>query len=699
MKNFIFFLFLGLLSMQAFPQKMVVKVIRKSNSAVSGWRILDENYRIAFPGSEYDKGDSVTFSLSTDQRYFLEVSVNEVLNADTDLYSVILNNEPVMLIKADIGPGDHFFPFFTGVRQENVKITGGTTASITDFPYQVYFIAGNYRCGGTIIGDKWILTAAHCTEDDFYLPVPVADMKIRVGLNNPQNPADGQTYDVKNVIVHEGYDNQTLLNDIALLELTDTIHDAIARPVKLVTSTDVSEGATDPGVMSWVTGWGLTSVSPEILPTTLQKVQLPVITNSQAAVVWSSIPATDIMAGFLNGNKDACSGDSGGPMVVPVFGDYKIAGIVSWGSKYCNTYGAYTRVSDFESWIRSKTGIEKEYWPPRPSGDSIVCQGTLTGNYSIGDIPGATSYEWNLLPSDAGSVSGASGNSLVTWNTSYTGSANLIARVTIDNVISEWSALDIRVAKNTVLTGQSSDTAMCAQEPITLTAAAEGTELVYNWYKDGELSQTGSTADYSLSSAIPSNSGIYQCEVKGVCGTVTTDPVDLAVYPITNIYSLSADTSVTLGSDVTLKAKAEGHDLAYKWQKNKIPIGNSDTSILALRSLDANDIGLYRVIVNGTCRSDTGKMIYVYVRKAYYSTEPDVFVWPTLTSGELHIALSDDEIYNILVFDSTGRLIIRKDGCQYETTLYTGSLPPGLCIVSIYNDNLRKSVKIIKEHP
>ena len=66
----------------------------------------------------------------------------------------------------------------------------------------------------------------------------------------------------------------------------------------------------------------------------------------------------DLMAGYQNGNKDACNGDSGGPLVVPVFGEYKVAGIVSWGSTQCSTYGAYTRVSDFLQWIRSKTGLQ-----------------------------------------------------------------------------------------------------------------------------------------------------------------------------------------------------------------------------------------------------------------------------------------------------------------------------------------------------
>ena len=298
-------------------------------------------------------------------------------------------------------------------------------------------------------------------------------MSVRVGLNNPSNLSEGKTYSVSQVIVNEGFDNQTLLNDIALLNLTDSINYPNAVPIKIVTSDDVAEGAIDPGVMSWVTGWGLTHVNPEVLPTALQKVQLPIISDAQASTVWTDIPATDLMAGYLNGNKDACNGDSGGPLVVPVLGEYKLAGIVSWGSSNCDTYGAYTRVSDFEAWIQAKTGIIYNFKPPAPVGDSIICQGTESSEYSIGTVTGATNYEWNLLPASAGVITGNAGNASVLWNISYTGSAIVIVRITVNNVVSDWSRLDANVVPNTILLGQSRDTIICAAQPVTLSCQRE----------------------------------------------------------------------------------------------------------------------------------------------------------------------------------------------------------------------------------
>ena len=599
MKKIIFISFLFLFSFAAISQKVTVKVIKTEKAALSEWQITDEKYRIVFSGNEYFRNDTVTFSLEADKRYFLQISVIEIINPDTNLYTLVLNNEPLILIKSDLGYGDHLFPFFTGVRNEDNKITGGTTASISDFPWQVFLIAGSSQCGGSIISDTWILTAAHCTKDDYGNPVPAAQMSVKVGANNPFNVLEGQTYYVSDVIVKDGFNPQTLLNDIALLKLNQPINSLNAAPIKLVTSDDVAYGATDPGVMSWVTGWGLTNVSPKIFPTSLQKVQLPIITNAQASTVWHSIPSTDIMAGFLNGNRDACNGDSGGPMVVPVIDEYKLAGIVSWGSQNCNTYGAYTRVSGFENWIRDNTGIVKEFRPPIPAGDTLICQGEISSRYSINNISGASVYEWRILPADAGIVSGNTANATVLWNTGFIGPATLILRVTVNNKVSEWSRLNLKVVLNTTLVSQSGDNVICAGQPITLVAGAKGYNLNYKWYKNNTLVQSGPspTPELTYASTTTDNSGSYSCEIDGYCGTVFSRAINLTVYPLTKISYLSPDIQAPFGKNVTLEVNSEGHDLVYQWQKNNIMIENSNNPRLFLNDLNASDIGLYRATV------------------------------------------------------------------------------------------------------
>ncbi len=676
---------------------MTIKVLQTKNAGRTDWQILDSQHKTILSGIEFLQTDFITFSLEANKKYFLKISVFEITNPDTVLFTLILNGEPILLIKSDIGTGDHFFPFFTGVRNLDTKITGGTNAVISDFPWQVYYISGNFRCGGSIISGNWVVTAAHCTQTDIGTSILASDMFVKVGANNPSIALDGKLYSVSEVIVNESFNNQDPpVNDIALLRLKDTINFPNATPIKFITADDVAKGATVPGVLSWVSGWGLTHVNPDIIPTNLHKIQLPIISDAQASTVWGPIPASDIMAGYLNGNKDACSGDSGGPLVVPVLGEYKLAGIVSWGSPNCNTYGAYTQVSDFESWIRTKTGITN-FRPPSPAGDSIICQGTESSQYSIGTYPGATAYEWEILPASAGVISGNSGNASVLWNISYTGPVNVIVRVTVNKKISDWARLDGNVVPNTKLLSQSVDTALCAGQPVSLNVVAEGHDLIYKWTKNGQVIQSGSSRKYSISSTTINDSGDYRYEITGSCGAVISGIIKLTVYPLTRITFISPDVEVPFGSDVTLEVKSDGHDLIYQWQKDGALLDNSNSSTLLLQNVNATNIGLYGTTVSGTCGIEISDTIYVYVKKANYSAEPEVLAWPTITSNEFTVALSTDIVYNVQIFNRAGLKIREQNNCRYQTIFNISTLAKGVYIIEVYNKDFRKTIKVIKE--
>jgi hypothetical protein len=698
MKRFLFISLLYLISISVLAQKVTIQVIQPGNSGITAWQIIDDQNIIAFSGTESLQIDSVAFSLFANRRYFLKISVTENTKPDTNLFTLSLNGEPIIFLKSDIGKGDHLFPFFTGVKSVNAKITGGANAVISDFPWQVYYISGNFRCGGSIIGANWVVTAAHCTKNSTGGAILASDMSVRVGVNNPSNSLDGKTYAVSEAIVNEGFDSQTLLNDIALLRLTDTINFANATPIKLVTTDDAANGAIDPGVMSWVTGWGYTHVNPDVLPTALQKVQLPIISIAQASTVWgNSIPATDLMAGFLNGNKDACNGDSGGPMVVPVLGEYKLAGIVSWGSSNCNTYGAYTNVSDMESWIRTNTGIARGFKPPAPSGDSIICQGTESSQYSVQPIAGATVYEWKILPASAGVISGNSGNASILWNLGYTGPVAIALRVTINNKISDWSGLTVNVVLNTKLISRSSDTIICAGQPVTLKVNAEGYNLRYRWIRNGLTIQSGTSANLNFTSSTVDESGEYICVITGSCGTLTSNTMKLTVYPLTKITQLSPNPEVPFGHDLILNVTADGHNLIYQWQKDGTAIDNSNTSSLLIPNLNATNIGIYRTTVTGTCGVELSDSIYVYVKKAKFSGIPEVFLWPSITSDEFTVALSTDVYYNVQIFNTMGKKIKELLNSRYQTIINISNLAKGVYIVEVYNKDFRKSIKVIKD--
>lgn len=692
-KNVLIFLLL-LLSAVSFSQKIPVHLVRKDKDLQ--WQILDEVMGTAFPGSEVFSDDSITFTLDIEKRYFFSVSFNHEYKTEENLFILYIADEPVIRINGDTKPGDHFLPFFTGVRDQEKKIFGGTDALISEYPWQVYLVAGNLACGGSIIGNNWILTAAHCTRDQSGNTWAASKVTVKAGANNPYDPSQGTVYQAAEVIPHEAYNDNTLENDIALIRLTSPITNPNTSVVHLVTQEDIVYGAIDPGVMSWVTGWGLTHKNPNVYPTSLQKVQLPLITNLQASTVWHSIPSTVIMAGYLNGNKDACNGDSGGPLVVPVLGEYRQAGLVSWGSSDCNTYGAYTNVALFETWIRDKTGIQPFFRPPAPKGDSIICAGTASDQYIVSEVPGATSYEWGIFPSSAGSVSSTSTTATVNWNLRFTGTADLAYRVTRSGQLSDWSRIRLKVVQNTRITRVSADTSLCASKTASLSVNTQGYNLQYRWFNNGNPLPGDYAGRLEIPAALPGNSGNYTVQVSGKCGTVLSSVMHLTVYPLTEIRSLTPAADLSFGSDKELHVSAGGNNLSFQWEKDSVALAAATDSTLMLKKVTAGDIGLYRVVVSGTCGTKTSGNIYVFVTGNTLSGAPEVLLWPSITNDFFNVAESEGDFYNINIYNQSGKLMLSRTNLQYQEEIDLSHLGKGIYFVTIYNNKFRKTIKVLK---
>jgi hypothetical protein len=85
------------------------------------------------------------------------------------------------------------------------------------------------------------------------------------------------------------------------------------------------------------------------------------------------------------------------------------------------------------------------------------------------------------------------------------------------------------------------------------------------------------------------------------------------------------------------------------------------------------------------------------VKKSDTQSDPQVFIWPTLTSGNFTVALNNDAVYNIRIYSTTGIKIREQQNCRFKTSLYIGTLASGVYIVEVYNKNFRRSVKVIKE--
>src|ERR1035437_4701420 len=132
MKRYLFIFLVFLFSISVLGQKVTIEVLQSKNHGLAGWQILDNHNQTIFSGTEYLKLDSVIFSLDANRFYYLKVSASDTIDPNTNFLSLILNDEPILYIKSDIGQGDHLYPFFTGIRSINAKITGGASTVISD---------------------------------------------------------------------------------------------------------------------------------------------------------------------------------------------------------------------------------------------------------------------------------------------------------------------------------------------------------------------------------------------------------------------------------------------------------------------------------------------------------------------------------------------------------------------------------------
>ena len=257
-------------------------------------------------------------------------------------------------------------------------IVGGQPAEDGKYPWQVRLYSSMDDqvgfCGGSIIGDRWILTAGHCLLD--------TDAVI-VGYGSNDRTKTTKIESEK-VIVYPGYLAGEKA-DLALVKLRMPIPNAAA-----IGYADAAQeqNLMPAGAKVTVTGWGAIwdfqafqnavdvmagrrTVSERKLldqeelqaPRKLHEVDVDVIETGECKAVYESLQVTafsigdtEICATGLQGGKDSCFGDSGGPLIVAADNDrgYVQVGIVSWGPQCGNPLypGVYTRVSSFSNWIK-----------------------------------------------------------------------------------------------------------------------------------------------------------------------------------------------------------------------------------------------------------------------------------------------------------------------------------------------------------
>jgi secreted trypsin-like serine protease len=247
----------------------------------------------------------------------------------------------------------------------NAEIVGGNTAPAGKWPWQVALLFNrpnfsnfdNQFCGGTLVGELFVVTAAHCITENNGSVSAGTSIRVLTGTQTlskiPGQNAGGVRREIQQIVRHPQYNDNTADYDIAVIKLK-TPATGIQTARLLTVAQEPTLAAT--GNLSFVTGWGDTESVPTF-PAQLQQVQVPIVSREACKNSYGNdIKPRMICAGLPEGGKDSCQGDSGGPLIVRdnEQGPWRVlAGVVSWGSGCAdpNFFGVYSRVAVFRNWV------------------------------------------------------------------------------------------------------------------------------------------------------------------------------------------------------------------------------------------------------------------------------------------------------------------------------------------------------------
>uniref|UniRef100_A0A8C0I9Y6 Transmembrane serine protease 6 n=1 Tax=Bubo bubo TaxID=30461 RepID=A0A8C0I9Y6_BUBBB len=238
-----------------------------------------------------------------------------------------------------------------GLQAPLSRIVGGANSVEGEWPWQASLqVRGRHICGGTLIADRWVVSAAHCFQDERLASASIWTVYLGKYLQNATSHTE-VSFKVIRLFLHPYYEEDSHDYDVALLQLDHpVIISALIQPICLPAPSHLFE----PGLHCWITGWGALKEGGHI-SNVLQKVDVQLIQQDICSEAYHYMVSPRMLcAGYHKGKKDACQGDSGGPLACKEpSGRWFLAGLVSWGMGCArpNHYGVYTRITQVLGWM------------------------------------------------------------------------------------------------------------------------------------------------------------------------------------------------------------------------------------------------------------------------------------------------------------------------------------------------------------
>lgn len=254
------------------------------------------------------------------------------------------------------------------------RAVGENTAKPGAWPWlAAVYVKGNFRCGGALIKRNWVLTGAHCLFQNGDLKAQPKDIVIRMGEHDRfKEEGTEQNIRAKRIFIHPNATKLRLEHDLALIRLAHSVKfSPFVRTACLPQPSDVFY--VRPGKLSVIAGWGSSQEVPSsdltVAPlSVLQQSQLKFTSNLRCrenASDAGSITDKVVCAGNSGGDRRACKGDSGSPLVVRRSDDrdsWAVIGLSRWGEGCASQgkYAVYTRIDKYMGWLNKRIKKRKD---------------------------------------------------------------------------------------------------------------------------------------------------------------------------------------------------------------------------------------------------------------------------------------------------------------------------------------------------